>query len=64
MLTELQKEIVRQIVDYIVVNGAYSNEELREENITLFAQMVRNYGSAEVVSEVLETLSGWMLKSA
>jgi hypothetical protein len=62
-LTEGQKEIVRQIVDYIVANGAYSNKELREENITLFAQMVRNYGAAEVVDEVLGSLSGFMLKA-
>jgi hypothetical protein len=49
--------------DYIVANGAYSNKELREENITLFAQMVRNYGSAEVVDEALESLSGFMLRA-
>jgi hypothetical protein len=62
-LTEGQKEIVRQIVDYIMANGAYSNNELREENITLFAQMARNYGSAKVVDEVLGSLSGFMLKA-
>jgi type I restriction enzyme R subunit len=58
-LTEGQKEIVRQIV----ANGAYSNKELREENISLFVQMARNYGSAEVDDEVRESLSGFMLRA-
>jgi hypothetical protein len=53
---------MKEIVGYIVANGTYTNEELREENITLFAQMVRSYGSAEVVDEVLESLCGFMLR--
>lgn len=61
-LTETQKEIMRQIVSYIVANGIYTNDELREENLTVFAQMVQNFGSPEVVNEVLGSLSGWMLR--
>lgn len=61
-LTEKQKEIMRQIVGYIVANGTYTNNELREENLTVFAQMVQSFGSADVVNEVLGSLSGWMLK--
>lgn len=61
-LTETQKEIMRQIVSYIVANGTYTNSELREENLTVFAQMVKSFGSADVVNEVLGSLSGWMLK--
>ena len=62
-LTETQKGIIKQIVGYIVSNGTYTNEELRDENITVFAQLVQNFGSADVVDEVLESLSGWMLKA-
>jgi type I restriction enzyme R subunit len=62
-LTESQKEIMKQIVGYIVANGTYTNEDLREENMRVFAQLVRNFGSANVVDEVLESLSGWMLAS-
>ena len=62
-LTESQKEIMKQIVGYIVANGTYTNEELREENIRVFAQLVKNFGSANAVDEVLGSLSGWMLKA-
>lgn len=61
-LTETQKEIMRQIVGYIVSNGTYTNNELREENLTIFAQMVQSFGSADAVNEVLRSLSGWMLR--
>jgi type I restriction enzyme R subunit len=62
-LTESQKEIMKQIVGYIVANGTYTNEDLREENMQVFAQLVKNFGAASVVEEVLESLSGWMLAS-
>jgi type I restriction enzyme R subunit len=62
-LTESQKEIMKQIVGYIVANGAYTNEDLREENIQVFAQLVKTFGSANAVDEVLESLSEWMLAS-
>ncbi|HHU46313.1 MAG TPA: DEAD/DEAH box helicase family protein [Bacteroidales bacterium] len=61
-LTETQKDIMRKIVGYIVSNGTYTNNELREENLTVFAQLVQSFGSAETVNEVLESLSGWMLR--
>ena len=62
-LTETQKEIMKQIVGYIVANGTYTNAELREENLTVFAQLVKSFGSANTVNEVLGSLSGWMLKA-
>jgi type I restriction enzyme R subunit len=62
-LTVAQEEIMKQIVGYIVANGAYSNNELREESITVFAQLVHSFGSADAVDEVLGSLSGWMLKA-
>jgi len=60
-LTEAQREIIKQIVGYIVTNGTYSNNDLREENLTVFAQLVHSFGSAETVGEMLGSLSGWML---
>lgn len=62
-LSETQKEIMKQIVRYIVANGTYTNSELREENLTVFAQLVQSFGSANTVNEVLGSLSGWMLKA-
>lgn len=62
-LTDGQREIMKQIVGYIVANGAYTNHELREENITVFAQLVQSFGSADAVDEVLGSLSGWLLAS-
>jgi type I restriction enzyme R subunit len=61
-LTETQKEIMKQIVGYIVTNGAYTNNELREENINVFAQLVQSFGSTEKANEMLGSLSGWMLR--
>jgi len=63
-LTEAQKEIMKQIVGYIVANGNYTNAELREENLTVFAQLVQSFGSADMVNEVLGSLSRWMLKAS
>jgi len=60
-LTEAQREIIKQIVGYIVSNGTYTNNDLREENLTVFAQLVHSFGSAEAVEEMLGSLSGWML---
>jgi type I restriction enzyme R subunit len=62
-LTESQHSLMKEIVNYIVTNGAYSNEELRDENITLFAQLTRSFGTPDVVNEMLGSLSGWMLKA-
>ncbi|MCL1936846.1 MAG: DEAD/DEAH box helicase family protein, partial [Candidatus Azobacteroides sp.] len=62
-LTESQKEIIKQIVGYIVANGSYTNNDLRTENITVFAQLVKSFGSADAVDEILGSLSGWMLAS-
>ena len=47
---------------YIVTNGAYTNNELREENINVFAQLVQSFGSTEKANEMLGSLSGWMLR--
>ncbi len=60
-LTEPQKEIMKEIVGYIVSNGFYANQDLREENMQVFAQLVKNFGSANAVDEVLASLSKWML---
>jgi hypothetical protein len=54
---------MKEIVAYIVANGTYTNIELREENLTVFAQMVKSFGSADIVNDVLGSLSGWMLKA-
>jgi type I restriction enzyme R subunit len=61
-LTETQRGIMKEIVAYIIANGTYTNTELREENLTVFAQLVKSFGSADIVNEVLGSLSGWMLK--
>ena len=62
-LTETQKVIMKEIVGYIVANGTYTNDELREENTTVFAQLVKSFGTIGAVDEVLVSLSGWMLRA-
>ena len=61
-LTEIQKNILKEIVGYIVANGTYTAAELREEEMTqLLAQLVNNFGNVETVNETLNSLSEWLL---
>jgi len=61
-LTEIQKNILKEIVGYIAANGTYTATELREEEMTqLLAQLVSNFGNVETVNETLYSLSEWLL---
>lgn len=63
VLTENQKNIMQQIAEYIINDGAISVMELNETDTELWKQAVRNFGGATLASEI-QTLSKYILKVA
>lgn len=55
-LTEKQREIISRIVDYIASNGACTVRDIREDNATHAAQMVRAFGNMQKADEALQSL--------
>ncbi len=62
-LTENQKEIMKQVVNYVVTNGAYTKDDFQDDQ-TLYAQLVKNFTSSTAVDEALSSLSLFILKAA
>ena len=63
-LTVIQKEIIRNVVSYIVANGSCTMTDIKEEDKPFVAQMVRAFGSADAVNTAIISLSQFILKSA
>ncbi|MDL2244407.1 DEAD/DEAH box helicase family protein [Parabacteroides sp. OttesenSCG-928-J18] len=63
-LTASQKEIIRNVVNYIVANGSSTINDLKEEDKPFVAQMVRAFGSATAVNTAIISLSQFILKAA
>jgi type I restriction enzyme R subunit len=63
-LTDTQKEIIRNVVNYIVANGSCTMNDIKEEDKPFVAQMVRAFGSADAVNTAIISLSQFILKSA
>ena len=63
-LTDTQKEIIRNVVNYIVANGSCTMNDIKEEDKPFVAQMVRTFGSADAVNTAIISLSQFILKSA
>jgi type I restriction enzyme R subunit len=60
-LTENQKLILKEIVGYIVANGTYTGDDVREDNMQIYARLVQSFGSPEIVNETLKSLNEWLL---
>lgn len=60
-LTDTQKEIIRQIVSYIVTNGSSSLKDVREYDKTVAAQIIRSFGNAEAAKEAILSLSQFLI---
>ncbi|MCM1297216.1 MAG: DEAD/DEAH box helicase family protein, partial [Muribaculaceae bacterium] len=60
-LTDAQKEIIRQIVSYIVTNGSSSLKDVREYDKTVAAQIIKSFGSAESAKEAILSLSQFLI---
>lgn len=63
ILSVHQKEIMRQIAEYVIDGGAISIEELNEVNTDLWRKAVTSFG-APVLKEELLALSKFLLKVA
>lgn len=60
-LTDTQKEIIRQIVSYIVTNGSSSLKDVREYDKTVAAQIIKSFGNAEAAKEAILSLSQFLI---
>lgn len=63
VLTEDQKDIMQQIAEYIINDGAISVMELNEIDTELWKKAVKNFGGDTLASEI-QTLSKFILKVA
>ena len=63
VLTEEQKDIMQQIAEYIINDGAIMVMELNETDTELWKRAVKSFGGAALASEI-QTLSKFILKVA
>ena len=55
-ITDKQREVISRIVDYIASNGACTIKEIREDDATQAAQMIRAFGNMQKANEALQSL--------
>ena len=60
-ITDAQKELLRQIVVYIVTNGSCSIADIRENDKTYAAQLIRSFGNRDKTDESLSSLSQFLI---
>ena len=60
-ITEKQREVISHIVDYIASNGACTVRDIREDDATHAAQMIRAFGSMLKADEALLSLYSFVV---
>ena len=55
-ITDKQSEVISRIVDYIASNGACTVRDIREDDATHAAQMIREFGGMQKADEALRSL--------
>lgn len=55
-ITDKQREVISRIVDYIASNGACTVRDIREDDATHAAQMIRVFGGMQKANEALRSL--------
>ena len=55
-ITDKQREVISRIVDYIASNGACTVKDIREDDATHAAQMVRAFGNMQKADDALRSL--------
>ncbi len=55
-ITEKQREVISRIVDYIATNGACTVRDIRKDDPTQAAQMIRAFGDMQKADEALHSL--------
>ena len=64
ILTDDQKEIMRQIAEFVINDGAISIAELNEIDTDLWRKGVISFNSATVLAEEMQAMASFLLKSA
>lgn len=55
-ITDKQREVISHIVDYIAANGACTVRDIRVDNATHAAQMIRAFGNMQKADDALRSL--------
>ena len=55
-ITDKQREVISRIVDYIAANGACTVRDIREDDATHAAQMIRAFGNMQKADDALRSL--------
>lgn len=55
-ITDKQREVISRIVDYIAANGACTVKDIREDDATHAAQMIRAFGNMQKADDALRSL--------
>ena len=55
-ITDKQREVISRIVDYIASNGACTVKDIREDDATHAAQMIRVFGNMQKADDALRSL--------
>ena len=63
-LTEDQVEIMRQVAEYVINDGAISVQELNETDTDLWRRGVTSFGGGKMLAEEMRALSNILLKVA
>ncbi len=60
-LTETQKEVIRQIVGYIVANGSTELKDVKEYDTTIAAQIIKSFGNPKLAKDAILSLSQFLI---
>ena len=63
-LTDDQKDIMKQIADYVINEGYINAGELNEFDTDLWRKAIKSFGDAKVLNAEIETLSRFLLRVA
>mgnify|MGYP004528627099 CR=1 FL=1 len=63
-LTDVQQEIMRQIAEYIITDGAFTPTELNGFDTELWKKAIPAFGSVKALETEIIDLSKFMLKAA
>ena len=55
-ITDKQREVISRIVDYIASNGACTVKDIRKDDATHAAQMIKTFGNMQKADEALHSL--------
>lgn len=60
-LSSVQREIISQVVDYIASNGACSIDDIKEDDKTRAAQLIKAFGSKQNANAALDSLFNFII---